>query len=176
MVCGPSRSGTRIIVSCFSLAIVGVKPLHYLAEPTRFVFASELKSFLHLRDFTARENEDEMRRQLTTGVDSPEQTLLEGVKLLRPGHNMVVSASGICTWRWCTLDHLVDVPRRFPDQVEQFRELFFDACRLRLRCAYCHLPERWAGFKLDSVYAGCDEQKWNEPPDQRLPSRVRRHF
>ena len=64
----------------------GVKPLHYLADSTRFVFASELKSFLHLQGFTARENENETRRQLTTGSESPEDTLLQGVKLLRPGH------------------------------------------------------------------------------------------
>ena len=112
----------------------GVKPIHYLADGKRFVFASELKSFLNLRGFTARENEEETRRQLTTGHESPEQTLLHGVKLLRPGHNMLVSASGIRTWRWwSTLDHLEDVPKSFPEQVEQFRELFLDACRMRLR-------------------------------------------
>lgn len=111
----------------------GVKPLHYLAEPHRFVFASELKCFLQLRDFVARENHAEMRHQLT-GIESPGQTLLEGVKLLRPGHNMTVSATGIRAWRWwSTLDHLVEVPRRFADQAAEFRELFFDACRLRLR-------------------------------------------
>ncbi|MEO7028351.1 MAG: asparagine synthase-related protein, partial [Acidobacteriaceae bacterium] len=111
----------------------GVKPLHYLAEPHRFVFASELKCFLQLRDFDARENHAEMRHQLT-GIESPGQTLLEGVKLLRPGHNMTVSATGIRAWRWwSTLDHLVEVPRRFADQAAEFRELFFDACRLRLR-------------------------------------------
>jgi len=112
----------------------GVKPLHYLAEPTRLIFASELKSFLYLDGFTARENEDETRQQLATGIDSGEQTLLQNVKSLRPGHNMLVSSAGTRTWRWwCTLDHLVKVPKRFTDQAEQFRELFFDACRLRLR-------------------------------------------
>ena len=112
----------------------GVKPLHYLREGGRLVFASELKAFLQLRDFVPRENADEIQRQLTTGMESPDATLLEGVRLLRPGHNMLVSASGVRSWRWwCTLDHLVEVPRRFADQVEQFRHLFFDACRLRLR-------------------------------------------
>ena len=34
---------------------------------------------------------------------------------------------------WCTLDHLPSVPEKYEDQVEQFRELFLDACRLRMR-------------------------------------------
>lgn len=111
----------------------GVKPLHYLAEPHRFVFASELKSFLRLSGFTARENLMETHRQLT-GVESTEETLLENVKLLRAGHNMVVSTAGMRVWRWwSTLEHLVQVPKQFTDQAEQFRELFFDACRVRLR-------------------------------------------
>jgi asparagine synthase (glutamine-hydrolysing) len=112
----------------------GVKPLHYLTDFRRFVFASELKSFLYLRGFTARENEEEVRRQLTTGLESPDQTLLEKVKTLRPGHNVLISDSGTRIWRWwSTLDHLVEVPKRFADQVDQFRELFVDACRLRMR-------------------------------------------
>lgn len=112
----------------------GVKPLYYHSEPGRFTFASELKGFLYLHDFTPRENQNESRHQLATGMDSSEQTLLEGVKTLRPGHNMLVSRAGIRISRWwCTLDHRVEVPKRFPQQVEQFRELFFDACRLRLR-------------------------------------------
>lgn len=111
----------------------GIKPLHFLSEPRRFVFASELKCFLALNDFSAVENEDEMRLQLA-GMESPEETLLQGVKLLRPGHNLVVSASKLHIWRWWrTLDHLERVPSSFAAQVERFRELFFDACRVRLR-------------------------------------------
>lgn len=113
----------------------GVKPLHYLSEPRRFVFASELKAFLHLPDFTPRENERAMRRALSAAThEAGEDTLLQGVKRLRAGHNMLVGASGTKVWRWWrTLDHVPSCPRGLANQAERFRELFFDACRLRLR-------------------------------------------
>ncbi len=34
---------------------------------------------------------------------------------------------------WDTLDTLVDVPESYDDQVEEFRELFIDACKIRMR-------------------------------------------
>jgi len=34
---------------------------------------------------------------------------------------------------WNTLDHLEDVPISYEDQVAKFRELFLDACRIRMR-------------------------------------------
>ncbi len=59
---------------------------------------------------------------------------MQGVKLLRPGHNLLVSTSRTRIWCWWrTLDYLTDVPKRFPQQAERFRELCFDACRPRLR-------------------------------------------
>ena len=112
----------------------GIKPLHYVVQPGRFAFASELKAFCHLDGFVPRENAAEMRKFLARGGASMEDTLFEGVKRLPGGYNMVVSAEGMRTWRWWqTLDHLPSVPKRLPEQAEKFRELFFDSVRLRLR-------------------------------------------
>jgi asparagine synthase (glutamine-hydrolysing) len=112
----------------------GVKPLRYLHDGRRFAFASELKAFRRLAGFTPRENESEMRNLLARGGMSMEETPFEGVKRLPGGYNLLVTADGVRKWRWWrTIDHLPDVPRRFDDQVAQFRELFFDAVRIRLR-------------------------------------------
>jgi asparagine synthase (glutamine-hydrolysing) len=112
----------------------GVKPLRYLTDGRRFAFASELKAFRHLPGFTPRENESEMRNLLARGGMSMEDTPFEGVKRLPGGYNLLVTTEGIRKWRWWrTIDHLPTVPRRFSEQAEQFRELFFDAVRIRLR-------------------------------------------
>src|SRR5437016_5315798 len=112
----------------------GIKPIHYLSEPRRFAFASELKAFLRLEGFSARENTTEMQRALATGRESTIDSLLHGVKILPAGHSLLVrdGAFHVTRW-WNTLAHLPQVPRRFDEQVEQFKELFFSSCRLRMR-------------------------------------------
>ena len=50
------------------------------------------------------------------------------------GHSGVLKGGRLSLRRyWNTLDHLVQVPPRYEEQVEQFRELFIDACRIRMR-------------------------------------------
>ncbi len=114
----------------------GIKPLMFLERDHRFVFASELKSFLHLPGFTARENEALVYQTLAARASAiaDNDTLIQGVVQIPAGHNMIVRSDGHTMWRWWnTLHHIPEVPKRFEDQVEQFRELFVDACRLRLR-------------------------------------------
>jgi asparagine synthase (glutamine-hydrolysing) len=114
----------------------GVKPLFFLAQRDRFAFASELKAFLHLPDFTARRNEQAMKMMLFAFADFErvEETLIEDVSRLQAGHNLLVGPHGLKVWRWWrTLDHVPEVPATLQEQAEQFSELFSDACRLRLR-------------------------------------------
>ena len=114
----------------------GVKPLFYHADPSRVAFASEMKAFRYLDDFPLQPNEQALRSVIASPsqLESTEETLLAGVKRLLPGHTMEVRRGSIRISRWWnTLDHLSVPTSSLADQAEEFRELFLDACRLRLR-------------------------------------------
>ena len=115
----------------------GVKPLHYCDHAGAFVFASELKAFLTLPWIDGAFDPEILAETLADvyGQEATPDTLLPGVRRLPAGHAMVVEADGsiqINTW-WNTLDHLPQPRASLDEQTEEFRALFFDACRLRLR-------------------------------------------
>ncbi len=114
-----------------------VKPLYFYIS-NRFVFASELKSFLELDDFTpATETEiiPALLQHSYSVEGTTDLTLLKNVRRLLGGHSLTVKNDGqIAVQRWWnTADHLSDVPKSYDQQVEKFRELFFDAVRIRMR-------------------------------------------
>ena len=114
----------------------GIKPLYCLANERWFCFASELKAFLHLDGLETRENTAALATMLrnVSALESTPETLLQGVRKILPGHSCLVRKGTVQTQRWWnTLDHLPSVPSSFEEQVEHFRNLFLDSCRLRLR-------------------------------------------
>jgi asparagine synthase (glutamine-hydrolysing) len=114
----------------------GIKPLFYSTRGGRFAFASEIKAFLALDRFAAEVNWPVFKAELLDlhTQEGGENTLFQDVHRLRPGHYAVVREGHVqCVRWWHTLDHLVEPPKRFEDQVARFRELFEDACRLRMR-------------------------------------------
>jgi asparagine synthase (glutamine-hydrolysing) len=115
----------------------GIKPLYYRVDGRQVVFASEYKSFWAIGDRLGVRWD---LRGLRTALESPFDleasgaTLLEGVQSLLPGHLLRASAEGVrtsCWWR--TVDELEAVPASAEDRASRFRELFLDACRLRMR-------------------------------------------
>lgn len=113
-----------------------VKPLYYADVRGSFSFASELKAFLRLGwcdgSFDQSVVADSIRDP--SGHAGVEETLLPRVKRLLGGHCVTVSNGQVLVERWWnTLEHLPAVPGDLASQTERFRELFLDACRLRLR-------------------------------------------
>lgn len=115
----------------------GVKPLLFTYDRNRLAFASELKAFLHLPrfEFDFDLHKVSISIQDTSILEPTTYTLTKDIHRLQAGHCLFVSKQkGLEVKRWWnTLDHLVMAPLSFDRQIEQFRELFTDACKIRMR-------------------------------------------
>ncbi|MBC8335230.1 MAG: asparagine synthase (glutamine-hydrolyzing) [Anaerolineales bacterium] len=115
----------------------GVKPLMYFYDRKRFAFASEMKAFLALDWFQAEFDPEMVATALTDHqlIEGSERTLLRDLKRLLGGYCLSLKQNGdlkIRRW-WNTLDHLEPAPASCGEQVERYRELFLDSCRIRMR-------------------------------------------
>jgi|HubBroStandDraft_6_1064221.scaffolds.fasta_scaffold00055_38 asparagine synthase (glutamine-hydrolysing) len=134
----------------------GVKPLHYADVDGCFSFASELKAFRQLPWCRGGLDEQVLAETLrnVVGQECTPHTLLSGVKRLPGGHCMTVGRDGTRIERWwSTLEHLPVPPADLADQAEKFREIFLDACRLRLRSDVAIATSLSGG--LDSSAVAC---------------------
>lgn len=114
----------------------GIKPLYYTFANGRFVFASEMKALVpFLPELRIADNFSYLKTHLFD-YESTEQCLVAGIKRFPAGHYSYLKPSDTAVQPvryWDTLQHLVQVPKRYEEQVEQFRELFTDACRICMR-------------------------------------------
>ncbi len=114
----------------------GKKPLYYAHIGNRFVFASEMKAILPFQPHPGPDID--VVRQATTapfGYEAGDRCVAAGIKRFPAGHFGMLKADRTLslTRYWDTLDHLMAVPGRYEEQVEMFRELFLDACKIRMR-------------------------------------------
>ena len=112
----------------------GTKPLYYMRHRNYFIFASELKAFMSLRPSLRPDFDYGFLLWLGKNHGSL-NTFLKDVFLLPAGHQININQNNAFVLKkwWSTIDHLVDVPKTYKDQVAHYRELFFDACKIRLR-------------------------------------------
>ncbi len=113
----------------------GVKPLYYIwLNDHSLAFASEMKALFPLM----KELRPDRRLVCDPGrivyYESTDECVIEGIRRLPAGHYMICDRGKHTLQRWWnTLDHLVDVPSAYEDQVAMMRDLFLDACRIRMR-------------------------------------------
>ncbi|HYB70304.1 MAG TPA: asparagine synthase (glutamine-hydrolyzing) [Candidatus Bathyarchaeia archaeon] len=146
----------------------GVKPLYVMANPRRFAFASEVKAFLHLDGFEAVADRQVLEARLADNFD--ERVLLRGVECVLPGHCLTVTPNGARRRRWwSTLEHLVRVPQDVATQAEEFRELLFDACRLRARSDVPMATSLSGGLDSSSVLCALARSQQRGGGDRQAP-------
>ena len=129
----------------------GVKPLYIAHVDGQILFASEIKSLLAAGVPAA----------LGSGAFNQYcggESMFEGIAPLPPGsyseYRIDSSEPLRRTW-WNTAENLVTPPKRYDDRVEAFRELLFDAVRLRLRTDVAPAVTLSGGLDSSSIYASC---------------------
>jgi asparagine synthase (glutamine-hydrolysing) len=148
-----------------------IKPLYYIYDGEHFTFASEMKAFLALEWFDAVFDNTSVASELArmNDFEGTEHCLLHGVRRLNAGHCLTVRHSEVPMLKrwWNTLEHLDSVPKGFDQQVEKFRTLFFDCCRIRMRSDVAIGTALSGGLDSSSVLcamnhmqrAGCEHQR-----------------
>jgi len=158
----------------------GVKPLLYFYDGKRFALASEMKAFLALDWFQAEFDPEMVAAALTDHqlVEGTERTLLRDLKRLLGGYSLTLKQSGdlrIRRW-WNTLDHLESVPASYDEQVERYRELFLDACRIRMRSDVSIGTALSGGLDSSSIVCGMRHIRDTGNAGERLASDWQRAF
>ncbi len=122
----------------FSRDRFGIKPLFLTEVDNGYVFASEMKALMpfmkepKIDDSFFNKKSYDMSDYMI--YESTKKCLIKGIERVEAGVCGWVSREGRTSYKWWnTIDHLMDVPNKYDEQCDYFKELFLDACRIRMR-------------------------------------------
>jgi len=144
----------------------GVKPIYYLNNKDNFFFSSELKSFMKLDKENIPEFDDDIFINLSQNYSNNsyvagEETFLKNVKELPAGFQLNIDSNfqvKTNKW-WSTIENLDEIDQNNKETKNKFRELFTDACRLRMISDVGIATSLSGGIDSSSVVATIDEIK-----------------
>lgn len=112
----------------------GKKPLFYILIDGGYVFASEMKALYPYLNFVLPNAEISKFFKNPFDYEASRITCIEGIYSLEPGTVLKLNGNIVHENRWWnTLESLVEVPNKYQDQVDEFRNLFLNAVKIRMR-------------------------------------------
>ena len=112
----------------------GVKPLFFCKEGESFYFASEMKALIPMLKKVSINRRIVGNRFAISHYEHTQECVIQEIKRLPAGYNAIIEGEDISLARWWnTLDELEEPPKTYEEQVERFKDLFLDACRIRMR-------------------------------------------
>ena len=132
---------------------MGVKPFYYYHQPGKlFAFGSEIKALLCLPEVPSRLNEVRIADYLNLILEDEAITSYQGILRLPPAHSMVVNLEGIKTSCYWSLDRNHEIKLDSDAAyAEEFRKIFTEAVRCRLRSAFPIASQLSGGLDSSSV-------------------------
>ena len=116
----------------------GVKPFLYHLSPNLFAFGTEVKALLAAPFVPRTVNETRIADFLVRYLENYDDTstFYNEIGKLSPAHSLTVSRSSDVRRRYWGIDQAPELPRRSDNEYcEQFREMFGQAVKTRLRSA-----------------------------------------
>ncbi len=114
----------------------GVKPLYYTfldSDRRSIAFASEMKALTPLMEDVRPNWGIVTDPDRIVYYESTDECVIEGIYRFPAGSYAVFDGNLSITRFWNTLDHLIDLPKSYEEQVEMCRDIFLDAIKLRMR-------------------------------------------
>lgn len=132
---------------------MGVKPFYYHYQPGRiFTFGSEIKALLCLQEVPRKLNEVRIADFLTVMMEDKTITSYQDILRLSPAHSMVIDSSGIKNWCYWSLDPKREIKLDSDAAyAEEFRKIFTEAVRCRMRSAFPIISQLSGGLDSSSV-------------------------
>lgn len=132
---------------------MGVKPFYYHYQPDRiFAFGSEIKTLLCLQEVPRKLNEVRIADFLTVMMEDKAITTYQDILRLPPAHSMVINSSGIKNWCYWSLDPKREIKLDSDAAyAEEFRKIFTEAVRCRMRSAFPIISQLSGGLDSSSV-------------------------
>lgn len=136
---------------------MGVKPLYYVNNEHLFAFGSELNSLLKMPSIKSIFDDLEIARFLTIDVlmsgEYTENTLYKNIKRLTPAHQIHVDHQGMNKRQYWDLHRKELKYKHELDYVEQYKALFNESVKSRLRSSRAVCCELSGGIDSSSVTA-----------------------
>ena len=137
---------------------MGVKPFYYYHVAGTFIFASEIKAILSLKEVPRKLNEVKLADYLVPIFNDQVSSYYQDIFRLPPANSMTVAGKKVKLQSYWRLDPSHELQLSSDEEyVEAFRELFNEAVRCRLRSAFAVGSTLSGG--LDSSSIACTAGK-----------------
>ncbi len=113
----------------------GIKPLYYLEDNDRMIFASEIKAILAYPGIVAEPDQTSLQEYLTFQFVIGEHTMFRNIKKVMPGHYMEIDLNNVKTRqvKFWQPNFVVDQHHTELFFVEELRRLLEDTINIQLR-------------------------------------------
>ncbi len=154
----------------------GKKPLYYYEDENVFIVSSEIKPILYSKYYKKEINQNAVNEYLKTGlVDGLEETFFKGIKRFPSAHYGIYDLKEkrfkIIRRYYSIEESIYEVSDNEEENIAKFKELFFDAVKIRLRSDVEVGTCLSGGLDSSSIY--CVASEISDKPIQSFSSRFK---